>query len=354
MRMLRPDGSLVLDERYPADVDPETLRGHYRDMTLVRRLDREATALQRQGELGLWVPSLGQEATQIGAARALRSSDFVFPTYRDHGVPWVRGVAPLDLLRMVRGVTHGGWDPIAHGCGLYSIVVGAQGLHGVGYAMGMEMDGAEGAVLTFFGDGATDQGDISEALVFAARFEAPVVLLCENNQWAISTPRVRPGADALVRRAAGFGIPAIRVDGNDVVAVHAVTASALASARSGNGPVFVEAVTFRLGAHTTSDDPSRYRDEAEVEAWSRQDPIERVRAHLLATTGADPSFFDDVEAESQALAEALRHEVRSMPNPAPESMFDYVYAEPHEPLARQREAFVAYESSFLSEDEARA
>ena len=182
--------------QYIADLTDEDIRGFYRDQVLVRRFDAEATALQRQGELGLWASLLGQEAAQVGSARALRSQDYAFPTYREHGVAWCRGVNPLNLLVMFRGVNHGGWDPNENNFHLYTVVIGAQTLHAVGYAMGIQHDHAVGtgdpyldaAVIAYFGDGASAQGDVNESFVYAASTNAPVVFFCQNNQWAISQP----------------------------------------------------------------------------------------------------------------------------------------------------------------------
>ncbi|MEH3076652.1 MAG: thiamine pyrophosphate-dependent enzyme [Quadrisphaera sp.] len=269
-------GELALDGalgRHLHDVDDDALRALHRDLVLVRRLDTEATALQRQGELALWAPLRGQEAAQVGSARALRPGDFVFGSYREHGVAHVRGVDPTRLLRFWRGSTHSGWNALTTRMTTPAIVVGSQVLHAVGYAMGVQRDGTDDAVITYFGDGATSQGDFSEALGFAAATSAPVVFFCQNNQWAISAPVGVQTRVPVAQRADGFGIRGMRVDGNDVLAVLAATREALAHARSGAGPVLVEAVTYRLGPHTTSDDPTRYRDASEVALWEQRDPL---------------------------------------------------------------------------------
>ena len=213
-------------------------------MVLTRRIDTEATALQRHGELGIWAQLLGQEAAQIGSGRALRPQDFVFPTYREHGVAWCRDVDPLRLLGLFRGVDQGGWDPNDGNFGLYTIVIGAQTLHATGYAMGMQRDGVVGtgdpdrdaAVIAYFGDGASSQGDVNEAFIFAASYNAPVVFFCQNNQWAISEPIERQTRIPLYQRALGFGFPGVRVDGNDVLATYAVTAGRAAAGPRGPGP----------------------------------------------------------------------------------------------------------------------
>src|SRR6185437_4130353 len=292
-------------------------------LVLIRRIDTEATALQRQGELGIWASLLGQEAAQVGSARALAPQDYVFPTYREHGVAWCRGVDPVTLLGLYRGVNLGGWDPDKYHFHLYTIVIGAQTLHATGYAMGIQRDGAVGtgdpgrdaAVVAYFGDGATAQGDVNEAFVYASVFNAPVVFLCQNNQWAISEPNERQTRIPIFQRARGFGFPGVRVDGNDVLAMYAVTRAALERARTGEGPMLIEAFTYRMGAHTTSDDPTRYRIAAEVEEWKLKDPIARVKALLSRNGLADAPFFDEVERDADELAAHVRSECLAMPDP---------------------------------------
>jgi 2-oxoisovalerate dehydrogenase E1 component alpha subunit len=346
VQLLTPEGERVEHPEYSLDISDEELRGLYRDLVLVRRWDAEATALQRQGELGLWASLLGQEAAQVGAGRALADRDMAFPTYREHGVAWTRGVDPLHVMSLFRGVDQGGWDPVETRFNLYTIVIGAQTLHATGYAMGIQRDGADQAVLAFLGDGATSQGEVNEAMIWASTFSAPVVFFCQNNQYAISVPIERQSRVPLFHRAAGFGFPGVRVDGNDVLAVLAVTRAALAAAREGQGPTFVEAFTYRMGAHTTSDDPSRYRLASELEEWKLRDPIARLKAHLSRSGIADPDFFAAVEAEGDELAGRIRSGTLGMVEPAATSMFDTVYAEPPAELLRQREEFVAYHASF--------
>ncbi len=357
VQLLSPEGERVDHPEYTpyaAHLSPDDLRGFYRDLVLVRRVDTEATALQRQGELGIWASLLGQEAAQVGSGRALAPQDYAFPTYREHGVAWCRGVDPLNLLGLFRGVNHGGWDPHEKNFHLYTIVIGAQTLHATGYAMGIQRDGDVGtgdptrdaAVIAYFGDGATAQGDVNEAFVFASVENAPVVFFCQNNQWAISAPSERQTRIPLFRRAAGFGFPGVRVDGNDVLAVYAVTRAALERARSGNGPTFVEAYTYRMGAHTTSDDPTRYRVAAEVDVWKDRDPIIRLRAHLVSTGAGDDAFFAAVEAESDALAARVREGCLSMVDPDPRTMFDHAYVDPHPLVDAERAEFIAYHEGF--------
>jgi 2-oxoisovalerate dehydrogenase E1 component alpha subunit len=355
VQLLAPDGERVEHGDYRCELDAEQLRGMYRDMVLVRRLDVEATALQRRGELGLWASLLGQEAAQIGSGRALAEQDYAFPTYRDHGVTWCRGVDPLGVLGLFRGVHQGGWDPGRHNCQLYTIVIGVHTLHATGYAMGLQRDGAVGtgdpardaAVIAYFGDGATAEGDVNEAFVFASVVNAPVVFFCQNNHWAISEPNERQIRGPIYRRADGFGFPGVRVDGNDVIAVHAVTSAALRRARGGEGPTLIEAFTYRMGAHTTSDDPSRYRIAAELEAWKAKDPIARLRSHLERSGQAADGFLSDVEAEADAFAARLRAGCLALPDPDPMTMFDHVHHGPHAQVEQERAWFEAYHRSFV-------
>jgi pyruvate dehydrogenase E1 component alpha subunit len=354
IQLLTPEGERVEHPDFSFDLDDEAIKGFYRDMVLTRRIDTEATALQRHGELGIWAQLLGQEAAQIGAGRALRPQDYVFPTYREHGVAYCRGVDPLNLLGLFRGVDHGAWDPNENNFGLYTIVIGAQTLHATGYAMGIQRDGAVGtgdpdrdaAVIAHFGDGASSQGDVNEAFIFAASYNAPVVFFCQNNQWAISEPIERQSRIPLYQRALGFGFPGVRVDGNDVLATYAVTKAALQRARDGQGPTFVEAYTYRMGAHTTTDDPTRYRLSDDVEHWKLKDPIARVKVYLSRNGLADDDFFAAVEQEAAELGHYLREGCKALPDPKPLSMFDHVYAEETPELAAQREGYAAYLETF--------
>lgn len=358
VQLLTPEGQRVENPDYafdPGDRDEgEVIRGFYRDMVLTRRIDTESTALQRHGELGIWAQLLGQEAAQIGSGRALRPQDYVFPTYREHGVAYCRGLDPLRLLGLFRGVDQGSWDPHVNNFANYTIVIGAQTLHATGYAMGVQRDGNVGtgdpdrdtAVVGYFGDGASSQGDVNEAFIFAASYNAPVVFFCQNNQWAISEPIERQSRIPLYQRANGFGFPGVRVDGNDVLAVHAVTQAALQRAREGSGPSLVEAYTYRMGAHTTTDDPTRYRMSEDLERWKLKDPIARVKVYLTRSGQADQGFFDDVEAEAEELGARLRAGCKALPDPDPLSIFDQVYVDQTDELAEQRDGFAAYLASF--------
>jgi 2-oxoisovalerate dehydrogenase E1 component alpha subunit len=352
IQLLTPEGERIDHPDYPLDLTADDLRAMYRDLVLVRRIDTEAISLQRQGELGIWASLLGQEAAQIGSGRALGPNDMAFPTYREHGVAWCRGIDPVKLLELYRGVSHGGWDPKEHMFHLYTIVIGSQTLHATGYAMGIQRDGAVGgngaseAVIVYFGDGATSQGDVNEAFIWGSVFNAPIVYFCQNNQWAISEPLEKQSRIPLYQRARGFGFPGLRVDGNDVLACYAVTKKALQAAREGQGPTLIEAVTYRMGAHTTTDDPTRYRLASELEVWKLKDPIERVRAYLVRTGQAGPDFLAEVDAEAKKVGAELREACRTMPDPPPLAIFDNVYAEPTAILRAEREQFAAYLETF--------
>jgi 2-oxoisovalerate dehydrogenase E1 component alpha subunit len=354
VQLLTPEGERVEHPEFSFDLDDEAIKGFYRDMVLTRRIDTEATALQRHGELGIWAQLLGQEAAQIGSGRALRAQDYVFPTYREHGVAYTRGIDPLRLLGLFRGVDQGGWDPNDGNFGLYTIVIGAQTLHATGYAMGLQRDGVVGtgdadrdaAVVAYFGDGASSQGDVNEAFIFAASYNAPVVFFCQNNQWAISEPIERQTRIPLYQRALGFGFPGVRVDGNDVLASYAVSKAALQRAREGQGPTFVEAYTYRMGAHTTTDDPTRYRLSEDLEHWKLKDPIQRVKVYLTRNGLVDQDFFDEIDNEAEKLGEHLREGCRALPEPRILDIFDHVYAEGSPEIDAQRDGFAAYLDSF--------
>jgi len=357
IQLLTPEGERADHPDYPLELTTDEVKALYRDLVIVRRIDTEAIALQRQGELGIWASLLGQEAAQVGSGRALTARDMAFPTYREHGVAWCRGVDPTKLLELYRGVSHGGWDPADHNFHLYTIVIGAQTLHATGYAMGIQRDGLVGengeAAIVYFGDGATSQGDVNEAFIWASVFNAPVVFFCQNNQWAISEPLERQSRIPLYRRASGFGFPGLRVDGNDVFACLAVTRKAMQAARDGQGPTLIEAYTYRMGAHTTTDDPTRYRLATELEAWKLKDPVQRVKAYLVRTGSADAAFFEGIDEEAAQVGKRVRRACLEMPDPAPLAMFENVYGEPTALLREEREQCAAYLDSFVDEEAAR-
>jgi pyruvate dehydrogenase E1 component alpha subunit len=349
VQLITPGGERVSHPQYDAwvrDVTDEQLGSLYEDMVVIRRIDTEATALQRQGELGLWPPLLGQEASQVGSARALRDDDFVFSSYRENGVAYCRGVDLADILKVWRGNASSGWDPYTVNMATPQIIIGAQTLHATGYAMGIQNDGADSVAITYFGDGATSEGDVNEAMVFAASCQSPVIFFCQNNHWAISEPVRLQSHIRIADRASGFGIPSVQVDGNDVLAVMAATREAIERARHGGGPTFIEAVTYRMGPHTTADDPTRYRDANELEDWAAKDPIARVKG-LLERKGL---LTEQLEAQVAAKADAVARELRAgcinMPDPQPLDIFKHVYSTPNSWLDRQEDHYSRYLASF--------
>ncbi len=360
LRLLNPDGGLNTTDPAAAEylplvagLDDDLLRSFYRDMAVIRRFDVEAANLQRQGEMGLWVPSMGQEAAQVGSGHAARPQDHIFPAYREHSVGMIRGLDVLDVIRMLRGVTHGGWDPAKTGnFHLYTLVIGSQTLHATGFAMGVALDGLSGtgdaekdqAVIVYFGDGATSQGDVSEALTFAASWRTPQVFFLQNNHWAISVPVTTQSRTPLHLRAEGFGVPSMQIDGNDVLASYLVTRRLLDEARAGDGPRFVEALTYRIGAHTSSDDPTKYRDAEELASWGARDPIARYEAWLRGR-GEGDAFFAGVAEEAEDVAADIRRRTLELAPPAAASMFDNVYSEPHPVMDAQRAWLADYEAS---------
>ena len=362
MRVLEADGGFAptaAAEEYLPLIDALTdaeLEQFYRDMVVSRAIDTQATNLQRQGQLALWPPSRGQEAAQVGSARAARAQDHLFPSYREHIVTGIRGVDPVDIIAVMRGLSHGGWDPTDPKNGnthIYTLVLGAQTLHATGYGMSIVLDGRQGtgdperdeAVIVYYGDGASSQGDVHEAMVFAASYQVPQVFFLQNNQWAISVPVSTQSRVPLARRGYAYGIPSVQLDGNDVLASYAVTRHHLDAARAGGGPRAIEAITYRQGAHTTSDDPTKYRGSEEEAAWARRDPIARMRA-FLEGRGAAAAFFDEVDAEGADAAESLRTRTLTLPEPTHDSMFAHVYSEPHPLMDEQRAWLADYEASF--------
>lgn len=349
VQLLDADGNRTDNAEYSplvADIDDDRLRDLYRDMVVVRRIDTESTALQRQGEFALWAPLQGQEAAQVGSARALAPEDYAFISFREHGVTYCRGVEFDEVARFWRGCTHSGWNPREHNLTPPAIIVGAQALHATGYAMGIKFDGSDAVAIAYFGDGATSEGDVSEAFTFASSFAAPVVFFCQNNQWAISEPVRVQGRLPLAARGIGFGVPGIQVDGNDVLAVMAATRAALRRAREGSGPTLIEAVTYRMGPHTTSDDPKKYRSDAELDLWRARDPLARVRKYLERRGALTESDHRAIEEAADEVAAQLRAGNQAATSPSAADMFEHVYAEPHALNAQERRDYLDYLAGF--------
>jgi 2-oxoisovalerate dehydrogenase E1 component alpha subunit len=299
------------------------------------------------------VPLTGQEAAQIGSGRASQPQDYIFPTYREHGVALTRNVDLAELLRQFRGVSNGGWNPKDTNFHLYTLVLAAQTLHAVGYAMGIQRDqklaaasdpvGTEppAAVMAYYGDGASSEGDVHESMVFASSFNAPVVFFCQNNHWAISVPLERQTVAPIWKKAGAHGFPGIPVDGNDVLAVYQVTREAAARAREEGTPTLIEAVTYRLGPHSTADDAARYQPAEEIERWKGADPLERYRRFLDGRGLLDDAFVGACEQEAKDAMARLREGVlASGPRPV-EELFSWVFeGDLPQHLKRQRDEVV--------------
>jgi 2-oxoisovalerate dehydrogenase E1 component subunit alpha len=334
-RLIAPDGAAVDDTE--VGLEPSELRELLRWMVLSRRLDRECMSLQRQGELTVYPPFEGQEAAQVGSAFALGPDDFVFPSFRELAVALVRGVDPVQYMQYHRGTWHGGpYDPRATRFAPICVPTATQISHAVGYAMGLRLDGIEACAIAYFGDGSASEGDFHEAANMAAVFRSPVILLCQNNGWAISVPTASQTTGEIWKRAEGYGFPGVRVDGNDVLAMYRATKDAVARAHAGEGPTLIEAMTYRVGPHTTADDAGRYRDDDEVQRWRALDPIERYRAWLLATGHADDTFVGECDASAEAEVARIRADVIATEPPPLEWMFDWTFADPPSPFLRER------------------
>lgn len=318
------------DDGDAARPTPDQLRELYSLTAAVRQLDLSAVAWQRQGIIPGYAPELGQEAAQVGSGYAVDTSrDFVFPTYREMGVARALGVNMVEYMATHKATWHGGlYDPLKSRLAPIQAVVAGSVLHAVGWAHGQTLDGSDAVAMTYLGDGASSQGDVHEAMNFAAVMKAPVVFFVQNNGWAISVPTERQVAGGSVAaRAAGYGIPALQVDGNDVVAVLEATRRAFAHCRAGNGPVVIEAMTYRRGPHSTSDDPGRYRSLDEERDGAGEDPLRRFRQRLLADGVADEAFFARAQASAVAEAEKIREDLEALsPRPGSE-MFGMVFQE---------------------------
>lgn len=342
VRLLGADGDLVEDPEHPLDLGEQDFRDLYRFMVLARRVDKQAINLQRQGQLGVYASLLGQEAAQVGGAFALQEDDWVFPSYREMGAALVRGVDPGKILHLFRGTWLSNHSPIETRFGLLSIPIGTQALHAAGYAMAAKLDGAPIVVMTYFGDGATSEGDPHEAMNFAAVYDAPCIFFVQNNQYAISVPlSAQTRAPTIAHKGIGYGIPGYRVDGNDVLATYAVTKHAVDRARRGEGPSLVEAVTYRMEAHTTADDPTRYRTPEELAEWRERDPIARFEVFLEREGLMDDGLRERIDDEAEAYAKRIRAEVYDAPHGDPLELFEHVYVDPPARYAEQRAALAA-------------
>ncbi len=328
----------VLGTEAAAEADPALLRRLYAELVRGRRYNVQATALTKQGRLAVYPSSTGQEACEVAAALALQERDWLFPSYRDTLAAVARGVDPVQALTLLRGDWHTGYDPYEHRVAPLSTPLATQLPHAVGLAHAAHLKGDDVVALALVGDGGTSEGDFHEALNFAAVWQAPVVFLVQNNGFAISVPLAKQtAAPSLAHKAVGYGMPGRLVDGNDAVAVHQVLAEALAHARTGGGPTLIEAVTYRIDAHTNADDATRYRGDSEVEAWREHDPIALLEGELTARGIVDEDGIRAVREEAEAMAADLRERMNQDPVLDPMDLFAHVYAEPTPQLREQRD-----------------
>ncbi|MEC3979684.1 pyruvate dehydrogenase (acetyl-transferring) E1 component subunit alpha [Amycolatopsis sp. H20-H5] len=343
VRFVAKDGTAVDQASGHQAPGLDRLREAYRLMVLGRRFDTQATALTKQGRLAVYPSSTGQEACQIACVLALRDADWLFPTYRDSMALVARGLDPGEVLTLLRGDAHCGYDPAAARVAPQCTPLATQTLHATGLAHAMSRRGEDTVTMALIGDGGTSEGDFHEALNFAAVFSAPVVFFVQNNQYAISVPLAKQSAaPALAYKGVGYGVRSEQVDGNDAVAVLAVLDAAVEHARSGRGPFLVEAHTYRMDAHTNADDATRYRDSAEVERWRAADPVARLETYLRDRNALSDNDIEGFKAEAETFAAGVRGQLNEDVSPDPLSLFEHVYAEPTRQLAEQR-SFLAAE-----------
>ncbi|MEF9905034.1 pyruvate dehydrogenase (acetyl-transferring) E1 component subunit alpha [Streptomyces sp. P9-A2] len=318
--------------------DPELLRRLYAELVKGRRYNAQATALTKQGRLAVYPSSTGQEACEVAAALVLEEQDWLFPSYRDTLAVVARGVDPVETLTLLRGDRHTGYDPYEHRVAPLSTPLATQLPHAVGLAHAARLKGDDVVALAMVGDGGTSEGDFHEALNFAAVWRAPVVFLVQNNGFAISVPLAKQtAAPSLAHKAVGYGMPGRLVDGNDAAAVHEVLADAVRHAREGGGPTLVEAITYRVEAHTNADDATRYRGDAEVETWKGHDPVALLERELTRRGLLDDDRIAAVRQDAETMAADLRARMNRDPVLDPMDLFAHVYAEPTSQLLEQRE-----------------
>lgn len=338
-QILDPEGNLIGEV---PDLTPERMLYLYRAMQLGRAYSNKIIALQRQGRATTFGSLVGQEATAVGLAAPLQPQDWLATSYREIASLFVKGVPLATITYSFRGFTPENWPAETH-CLPVQIVIGTQMLHAVGLAMAAKISGDPVVAVGVCGDGATSEGDFNEALNFAGVYQAPVVLVVQNNGWAISVPRRKQSAaQTLAARGAGFGVPSVLVDGNDIFAVYAKMHYAVERARSGQGPTLIETLTYRIGAHTTADDPTRYRDPAEVEAWRAKDPIVRFERFLSRRNLLDEQQVRQIVAEVEEEVNEAVQTAEAMPPMAPDSFFDYTFATPYPRLQQQRTDLLHY------------
>ena len=339
LQILDEDGNC--DEELHPSLDNEQIKKLYEWMVLARTFDEKAFKLQREGRLGTYASILGQEAAQVGIAFALRPTDWMFPAFREPGASFVRGLPMRMIFQYWAGDERGSQIPEGLNDFPITIPVATQIPIAVGVALAAKAQGDPIAVIAYLGDGATSKGDFHEGLNFAGVFSAPVVFVCQNNQWAISVPRTRQSASkTLAQKAIAYGFPGIQVDGNDIFAVYRATNEALERARQGQGPTLIECLTYRLGDHTTADDASRYRSRDEIERWKGKDPIERLRKYLEKRGVWNKAYDQTVHSQAKEKVESAVHEEENVSPPDPLDMFRFIYQDLPVHLKEQMDSFV--------------
>jgi pyruvate dehydrogenase E1 component alpha subunit len=327
VQILDKEGRVISPELVP-DLNNDDLKTLYRFMLLSKVADDKALKLQRQGRFGTYAPVRGQEASEVGSAYALPASDWMFPTFREAAAMLVKGM-PLEYIYLYwMGNELGNAAPEGINIFPISIPVGTQPLHAVGTAWAAKIKGDDVATLVYFGDGGTSEGDFHEAMNFAGVFQTPTVFFCQNNQYAISVPRIKQtAANTLAQKAIAYGFEGVQVDGNDILAVYAVTKEAIDKAHAGGGPTFIEAYTYRLSHHTTADDATRYRTKEEVAFWEERDPIKRFQVYLQGKGLWNTNYEEALVQEMSQLVDEATEKSENWPAPSPEDVFKYTYAE---------------------------
>jgi 2-oxoisovalerate dehydrogenase E1 component subunit alpha len=342
LQLIGQDGHASSDQGTLSVPAPEILRELHRRMVLGRRFDGQATALTKQGRLAVYPSSRGQDACQVGAVLALRDQDWLFPTYRDSVAVLTRGVPAEETLTLLRGDWHCGYDPYEHRVAPQCTPLATNTLHAVGLAYAARLKKQDQVALVLLGDGATSEGDTHEALNFAAVWKAPVVFFVQNNGYAISVPLAKQtAAPTLAAKGIGYGVPSLLIDGNDAAAVFAAVRAGVERAVAGGGPTLIEAITYRVEAHTNADDATRYRANAEVIAWLERDPITRLEAYLKDNRLLDEEAAGRLAAEAEQLAREVRDRMNADVPADPAELFEHVYARPTAALERQRAALLA-------------
>ena len=341
LRILHPDGRC--EEKLKPDLTEDAIQNLYRQMVLIRQADQRALSLQRQGRMGTYAPVHGQEAAQVGSAYALGQDDWVFPSFREMGVCYMRGVSLKDIYVYWMGDERGQSVPGDVHVFPISVPVGSHPLHAVGVAWAAQLQGEGICTVAYFGDGATSEGDFHEAMNFAGVFRTPTIFFCQNNQYAISVPRkMQTAAKTLAQKAIAYGFGGIQVDGNDLFAVYAATGEAREKAVSGGGPTMIEAITYRFGPHTTADDPTKYRSDEELEEWKPLDPLLRLQRYLQGKRLWSEDLEAQIKEEAEKSINEAIQEAEGVSDPKSDEFFRYAFAEMTPYLKEQMDDFLAF------------